>query len=159
MASPETWIAAVKRELVRLDGARAEEMAGCSAEAIGAMLRAFPDVAPPTDYLAFMRELGAGSGNLFRGSDFRCADCLEMPDYLRECRAEDPQVPIGERFYFGHHQGYVLYFFKQGDGRVWCYELESAGEEVAARSFPAFVTDHLGIPAHLWAVFRRRDAQ
>lgn len=99
-----------------------------------------------------------GAGNLFRGSDLYYPACLGTGEYARECqREEDDNVPLGDRFFFGHHQGYVLYFFKPDDERVWQYILDGEGETVAATNFPAFV-DSVAIPGWHWARFREDDA-
>lgn len=155
----ETWIAGVKAELVGLDAVRPEEMVGCGPDELDEILAEFPEVRPPEAYLVFMRELGQGAGNLFRGSSFGYADCLSMREHVAfERRHEDPNTPPVEgRFFFGHHQGYVLYFFKPEDERVWLYIEDDSPEKVNASSFQEHVAQHIGIPERYWRIFRDDD--
>ncbi|QVQ53422.1 SMI1/KNR4 family protein [Spiractinospora alimapuensis] len=146
----------MKTELVRLDAARPEEMVGCGPDELDHILAEFPEVRPPEAYLVFMRELGRNAGNLFRGSNYGYADCLSMRDHVVfERRHEDPGIPAIEgRFFFGHHQGYVLYFFKPDDERVWLYIENDPPEQVTASSFQEHVAQHIGIPERYWRIFR-----
>lgn len=156
----EAWLDHLMGELRRLDAARPEEIRGCSEPEMRQILAECPFGNPPSAYVGFMRRAGRGAGNLFRGSDLYYPACLGTGEYARECqREEDDNVPLGDRFFFGHHQGYVLYFFKPDDERVWQYTLEGEGkgETVAATNFPAFV-DSVAIPGWHWARFREDDA-
>ncbi len=154
----EEWLDGLVAELLRLDAARPEEIEGCTEQEIDQVLAGCPFTSPPLAYVAFMRRAGRAAGNLFRGSDIHYPDCLGLREYAEECKQqEDSNVPLGDRFFFGHHQGYVLYFFQPEDERVWTYTLEEDGEKVAAVNFRAFVADHVAIPPRFWVRFRERD--
>ncbi|MBB4932251.1 hypothetical protein F4561_003071 [Lipingzhangella halophila] len=154
----DAWLDQLLAELARLDAARPAEIRGCAEREVREILAECPFGAPPEAYVAFMRKAGRGAGNLFRGSNFYYPDCLGLWSYAQECQQqEDENVPLGDRFFFGHHQGYMLYFFKPEDERVWLYTLEGDGEEAVAPSFQAFVAEHVAIPERFWARFRERD--
>ncbi|WP_052745685.1 hypothetical protein [Allosalinactinospora lopnorensis] len=154
----DAWLDQLAEELLRLDAARPEEIRECTEQEVRQILAECPFGSPPSAYVGFMRRFGRGAGNLFRGSDIHYPACLGLREYAEECRREeDENVPIGERFFFGHHQGYVLYCFKPEDERVWSYTLQGDGEEVAAPGFQSFIADRLAIPERFWKRFRERD--
>ncbi len=154
----EKWLDELVAELLQLDAARPEEIRGCTEQEIGHVLAECPFGSPPLAYVGFMRRTGRAAGNLFRGSDIHYPNCLGVREYAAECKEhEDPDVALGDRFFFGHHQGYVLYYFQPDDERVWTYTLGGDGEKVTAASFRAFVAEHVAIPPRFWARFRERD--
>lgn len=156
----DAWLDRLIEELLRLDAARQEEIRGCTDEEVQRVLAECPFGSPPLEYVRFMRKCGRNTGNLFRGSDFHYPDFLGLRNYAAECkREEDANVPLGRRFFFGHHQGYMLYYFKPEDGRVWLYTLGGTEEEIAAASFPKLVADNLAIPERHWERFRERDGK
>lgn len=157
-ATPEQWLSTLVAELQRLDAARPEEMQGCTTEELARIRAECPFAPVPTDYLAFMGQLGRGAGNLFRGSDLHFPACLGTTEYAQECKdTEDPHVPVEQNFFFGHHQGYVLYYFRPGDERVWTYLLEEGPESASTPNFRTFVAEHLDVTEHIWRKAREMD--
>lgn len=154
----EQWLPELMAELEHLDAARPDEMQGCSAEELDQIRAECPFEPVPADYLAFMARLGRSASNLFRGSDLHFPACLGTREYAQECReTEDPQVPVGQNFFFGHHQGYVLYYFQPGDERVWTYILEEGPKSASTAGFRSFVAEHLDVAEDTWPRVREMD--
>ncbi|PRY01836.1 SMI1/KNR4 family protein [Allonocardiopsis opalescens] len=101
---------------------KAEGVRGCTDDEVAAVLATEPSVSPPPDYADFLRRAGRGADRVFRGSDLFYPVCLEAQEAAREAAETDmPELRTEGRFFIGHHQGYVFYFFEAGDPRVWIH--------------------------------------
>jgi hypothetical protein len=72
----------------------------------------------PAAYRKFLQVMGQAAGVLFDGTDILWPQPLELTDAAREWLAEDnDQWQLSEdAFVFLMHQGYVLVFFRFGQG-------------------------------------------
>lgn len=109
------------RALVAEQLASPTELVGCDERDIGEVqgLSPFP---LPADYVAFLRRMGRRSGMLFQGSTLWFPALAEATEVAYDI-AEDPaeSLTVQDRFFFGHHQGYKVYFFQRDDPAVYHY--------------------------------------
>ena len=72
--------------------------------------------------------MGKRAGKLFRGTSIFYTDSLDAVVAARDI-AEDPRedLTLEHRFFFGHHQGYKVYFFAN-DHAVYSYVERHPGE-------------------------------
>ncbi|MDS1272253.1 hypothetical protein RIF23_18345 [Lipingzhangella sp. LS1_29] len=152
------WVYQLIIELNRLDAGRPAEMEGCTEEELAQIEAESPFAPIPSDYRVFMRLLGRRPGLLFTGTDLTYPACLGTRQYALECaREEDPDVPVTDTFFIGHHQGYLLYYFRLGDERVWTHELAGNSPPTAAPNIRAFVEAELyGVSPRVWPQMRER---
>lgn len=98
------------------------DIEGCNPEEI-AQVVAPTDFPLPSDYLAFLKVFGRKPGTLFQGREIPFPACLLAPTVAREI-SEDPSenLTLDNRFFFGHHQGYIVFFFQRGAREVFAYQ-------------------------------------
>jgi hypothetical protein len=108
--------------LVESGWATTHDIIGCSETEVGEVL-GLTQFRPPDDYLNFMKKMGRQAGRLFRGKTVFFPKMLESPEVAAEI-GNDPQesLALDNRFFFGHHQGYIVYFFQKNCPAVYSYE-------------------------------------
>ncbi|WP_141926234.1 SMI1/KNR4 family protein [Haloactinospora alba] len=146
---------AFKGRIVDMEIAQESEIRGCDEVEIESILSAKPSVSPPGDYIEFMRWFGRGAGNLFRGMEIYYPDCLDLNDHAEEfALEEDPELSTCGRFFFALHQGYVLYFFCEGNSGVWAYTEGEGESRYLASSFGEYVESAFDVPGSYWRELR-----
>lgn len=123
--------------LVESGWAKADDIIGCSESEIEQVQQSaqFP---LPDDYVSFLKKMGHRAGRLFQGKVLYFPAMMESPevaDYL----AADPRqsLTLDNRFFFGDHQGYIVYFFQKDDPAVYSYQ-EGHPEDPAHRVADSF---------------------
>lgn len=126
------------RELIESGFATSESIIGCDSSEISQVHALAPEGFPiPDEYQAFLEYMGKKAGTLFSGTDLffpRMLDALEA--------AEDVSgqgLALDGQFFFGHHQGYKVYFFKRGSGAVHTYQEGSSKDHKLADGFIEFL--------------------
>jgi len=120
-ASNDKSIDQLARALVAEQLASPSDLVGCDERDIGEVQGLSP-IPLPADYVAFLRRMGRKSGRLFQGSTLRFPALTEATEVAQDI-ANDPQesLTVQDRFFFGHHQGYKVYFFQRDDPAVYGY--------------------------------------
>ncbi|MFD4444880.1 SMI1/KNR4 family protein [Nocardia sp. NPDC058519] len=126
------------RELIESGFATSDSIIGCDSAEIAQVYSVTPEGFPiPDEYQAFLEYMGKKAGTLFRGTDLffpRMLDAIEA--------AEDvfgKELALEGKFFFGHHQGYKVYFFKRGSGAVYAYQEGSSEDQKLADGFIEFL--------------------
>ncbi|MFD4352485.1 SMI1/KNR4 family protein [Nocardia sp. NPDC058518] len=126
------------RELIESGFATSDSIIGCDSAEITQVYSVAPEGFPiPDEYQAFLEYMGKKAGTLFRGTDLffpRMLDAIEA--------AEDvfgKGLALEGKFFFGHHQGYKVYFFKRGSGAVYAYQEGSSEDQKLADGFIEFL--------------------
>ncbi|WP_328661318.1 SMI1/KNR4 family protein [Nocardia salmonicida] len=126
------------RELIASGFATSDSIIGCDSAEIAQVHSVAPEGFPiPDEYQAFLEYMGKKAGTLFRGTDLffpRMLDAIEA--------AEDVSgkgLTLDGRFFFGHHQGYKVYFFKRGSGAVYAYQEGTSEDQKLADGFIEFL--------------------
>lgn len=137
---------ALREAMVTSGFTSSDTFEGCSPEEIDTVVEAAGSVGLPEDYLAFLQVFGRRAGTLFRGSHV----CYPEPLTAREAAedlASDPEetLTLENRFFFGHHQGYEVYFFEHGNSAVYSYVEGHPFDQKLADTFIQW----------LWDVFHR----
>lgn len=131
------YIATFRKRMIETDVARVDEIVGCSDEEMARIRAINPNVAAPTVYLAFMREMGRSSGNLFAGEIISYPECVDYQHEFHEFADEDPEFHPDQWFVFATHQGYQFYYFRDGDPRVYLHSEEEQNPFYIWDSFAA----------------------
>ncbi|MGF6884852.1 hypothetical protein ABIA39_008656 [Nocardia sp. GAS34] len=139
----------LRQEMLHTEYTTPDTFAGCSTEEIQQVVDAASPIQLPDEYIAYLQLFGRGSGTLFRGSNI----CYPAPLESRESAediASDPEetLTLENRFFFGDHQGYTVYFFEQGSDAVFGY---AEGHPEVLRLAETFTQ-------WLWETFRRSQA-
>ncbi|QLY32957.1 SMI1/KNR4 family protein [Nocardia huaxiensis] len=134
------------RELLASGIATVDEIEGCSASEIGEVVSAAAQFPLPDEYLAFLRVLGKKAGALFRGTDLFFPTLLEAKEAALDiAEGPDESLKLEDRFFFGHHQGYKVYFFELGSPAVFAYQEGHPEVELLADSFLKFLQHALEV--------------
>ncbi|MFQ6397558.1 SMI1/KNR4 family protein [Nocardia sp. KC 131] len=108
--------------------ATADEIAGCTDEEISrvAAVATFP---LPDECLAFLKVLGRKAGTFFQGKGMFFPEPLDTYEAAEGIAAEPGEdLTVEDRFFFGHHQGYQVFFFEKGRPEVFVYVEGHPGE-------------------------------
>ncbi|WKG11575.1 hypothetical protein QX204_09025 [Nocardia sp. PE-7] len=131
-------IATFGRELIESGFATSDSLIGCDSAQIAEVYSVAPEGFPiPDEYQAFLEYMGQKAGTLFSGTDLffpRMLDAIEA--------AEDVSgkgLELDGQFFFGHHQGYKVYFFKRGSRAVYAYQEGSSEDRELAEGFIEFL--------------------
>ncbi|KQY28432.1 MULTISPECIES: SMI1/KNR4 family protein [Nocardia] len=109
------------RDLIESGFATSDSIIGCDAGEIAQVYSVAPDSFPiPGEYHAFLEQMGKQAGTLFRGTDLYFPRMLDSIDAAADISSEG--LSLDHRFFFGHHQGYKVYFFELGSDAVYCYQ-------------------------------------
>ncbi|MCC3318094.1 SMI1/KNR4 family protein [Nocardia africana] len=126
------------RELLESGFATRESIIGCNAEEIAQVYAVAPVGFPvPGEYHAFLEHMGKKAGTLFRGTDLFFPQMLDSRDAAVDISGEG--LSLDDRFFFGDHQGYKVYFFKLGSEAVYTYQEGDPEETKLADGFIAFL--------------------
>ncbi|TCJ89379.1 hypothetical protein [Nocardia alba] len=128
------------RQLIGSGFATSDSIIGCDAAEIEQVRSVAPDGFPISDeYQAFLEYMGKKAGTLFKGSDLffpRMLDAIEAAEDI-----SGKGLALDGQFFFGHHQGYKVYFFKRGSGAVYAYQEGSSEDQKLADGFIEFLRD------------------
>ncbi|MFE9582091.1 SMI1/KNR4 family protein [Nocardia sp. NPDC006044] len=129
------------QDLVDAGFASADEVVGCTAEEIAQIVSTALDGFPvPDEYIAFLEVLGRGAGSFFVGTDLFYPSLLEASEAAADISSGSGEVlSLRDRFFFGHHQGYKVYFFDRGSEAVYAYQEGTPENQLLADSFLAFL--------------------
>ncbi|MFJ2839509.1 SMI1/KNR4 family protein [Nocardia sp. NPDC087230] len=115
------------RDLIESGFATSDSIIGCDSAEIAQVYSLAPEGFPiPDEYHAFLAQMGKQAGTLFRGTDLFFPRMLDAREAAEEISGEGPTLE--NHFFFGHHQGYKVYFFRRGSGAVYLYN-ECAPED------------------------------
>ncbi|MGF6889653.1 hypothetical protein ABIA39_009114 [Nocardia sp. GAS34] len=139
-------IEAVRDAMISSGFTTSDTFEGCSQDEINAVIEAAGSVELPGDYLAFLQVFGRHAGTLFRGSHVCYPEPLTARDAAVDV-ASDPEetLTLENRFFFGHHQGYEVYFFEHASDAVYSYVEGHPFDQKLADNFTQW----------LWDVFHR----
>jgi hypothetical protein len=99
------------------------DIVGCTEEEIARVVETAEPVTLPDDYLAFLRLMGRKSRPLFVGSGINYPEPLDAVEAAEDIASgADEALSLQNRFFFGHHQGYIVYFFEAGSPAVYGYK-------------------------------------
>lgn len=99
------------------------EIIGCSGSEIAQVVATAGSFPIPDVYIAFLEVFGRKAGDLFRGTDLFFPGCLDAKDSAIDVASgPDETLTLENRFFFGHHQGYKVYFFELGSEAVYGYQ-------------------------------------
>ncbi|BEK94107.1 hypothetical protein NSK11_contig00071-0047 [Nocardia seriolae] len=126
MVNPESMHAmeALRRDLL-ISGiaVSSDEIVGCSDNEISRIVAAAESFPIPGTYLAFLKVFGRKAGDLFRGTDLFFPGLLDAKDAAIDIASgPSEELTLENRFFFGHHQGYKVYFFELGSEAVYGYQ-------------------------------------
>jgi hypothetical protein len=101
-----------------------EDFVGCSDDEILQVIRKASPFNLPDEYLAFLRIMGRKSRPLFAGSGVNFPSSLYIASDAADDVASGPgeTLTLENRFFFGHHQGYIVYFFEKNSPAVFGYK-------------------------------------
>ncbi|WP_063632232.1 SMI1/KNR4 family protein [Nocardia brasiliensis] len=143
MASEEGEAAmrALCQDLVESGFAKAGEIAGCTADEVAEVVATAPDSFPvPDEYLAFLAVLGKAAGTFFVGTDLFYPSLLEANEAAADISSGPGEdLSLSDRFFFGHHQGYKVYFFERNAEAVYVYQEGHPEIQRLASSFLEFL--------------------
>ncbi|WP_433728552.1 SMI1/KNR4 family protein [Nocardia sp. CA-129566] len=118
-------LAEIKRlrdALIEAEFGDASDMIGCDDDQI-AQVAAAAEFPLPDGYVAFLKVLGRKAGALFQGGHFYYPEPLNAIEVARDISEEpDENLTLPDRFFFGHHQGYKVFFFEKGSPAVYVYQ-------------------------------------
>lgn len=132
------------RELVESGFATSDTIIGCDADEIAQVLSMAPGgFAVPGEYRAFLECMGRAAGSLFRGTDLFFPRMLDSR--LAAVDVSGAGLSLEDRFFFGHHQGYKVYFFEIGSEGVYCYHEGQSEVVKLADGFLSFLQGALQV--------------
>ncbi|MGW6623102.1 SMI1/KNR4 family protein [Nocardia sp. NPDC055002] len=127
-------------ELIESGFATSDTIIGCDSAEIAQVYSIAPEGFPiPDEYRAFLEKMGKKAGTLFRGTDLFFPRMLDAVEAAEDVSGKG--LTLDGRFFFGHHQGYKVYFFKRGSGAVYGYQEGTSEEEKLADGFIEFLRD------------------
>lgn len=131
-------IASFGRELIESGFATGDSIIGCDSAEIAQIYSFAPEGFPiPDEYQAFLEHMGRKAGTLFRGTDLFYPQMLDAREAAEDISGE--VLTLDNNFFFGHHQGYKVYFFKRGSGAVYAYQERASEDEKLADGFIEFL--------------------
>ncbi|WP_156161415.1 SMI1/KNR4 family protein [Nocardia vulneris] len=115
---------ALCRDLVESGFAKAGEIVGCTADEVAEVVAMAPGAFPvPDEYLAFLAVLGKSAGTFFVGTDLFYPALLEANEAAVDINSGPGEdLSLSDRFFFGHHKGYKVYFFERNSEAVYTYQ-------------------------------------
>ncbi|MEV6361678.1 SMI1/KNR4 family protein [Nocardia asteroides] len=124
------------RELINSGFATSDTIRGCDPDEIARVLApaGFP---VPAEYHAFLACMGKQAGTLFQGTDLFYPQMLDAWEAAGDIAGQE--LSLADRFFFGHRQGYKVYFFEPGSAAVHCYQEGIPGVRALADDFLAFL--------------------
>ncbi|WP_280450062.1 hypothetical protein [Nocardia brasiliensis] len=153
MASEESEavMRALCRDLVESGFAKTDEIVGCTADEVAEVVATAPDAFPiPDEYLAFLTVLGKSAGTFFVGTDLFYPSLLEANEAAADISSGPGEdLSLGDRFFFGHHQGYKVYFFERNSEAVCTYQEGHPAVQRLANSFLGFLRQAFEIQQNL----------
>jgi hypothetical protein len=100
-----------------------ENFLGCSEEEIARVVEAASPFLLPDEYLAFLEAMGRRCRPLFVGSGINYPEPLDAVEAADDVASgPDEALTLDNRFFFGHHQGYIVYFFEADSPAVFGYK-------------------------------------
>lgn len=154
------------REMERLAAAMVEsgyctpsDVTGCTQTEIAEMTAA-AEFALPDDYLAFLQVMGRNPGTLFQGRAIPFPACLEARGVAEDIsRDEEENLTLEDKFFFGHHQGYIVYFLERQSPGVFLYQEGHPEVQKLADSFGQWVWDSFERSRSIREENRRLDVE
>lgn len=131
--------------------AKTGEIVSCAADEVAEVVAAAPDAFPvPDKYLAFLTVLGKSAGALFVGTDLFYPPLLEASEVAADISSGIGEaLSLSDRFFFGHHQGYKVYFFERNSEAVYTYQEGHPEVQRLASSFLEFLRQAFEIQQNL----------
>ncbi|MGS2809913.1 hypothetical protein [Nocardia sp. MW-W600-9] len=112
----------LRQELFASGVASEDEIVGCSASEMEDVSSSAGSFRLPDQYLAFLQVMGRRAGNLFEGTDIFYPRLLEAREAAIDVASQGgDSLSLENRFFFGHHQGYKVYFFEPNSSAVFAY--------------------------------------
>lgn len=132
---------ALCRDLVGSGFAMVDEVSGCTPDEVAEVVSAAPDGFPiPDEYLAFLKVLGRQAGSFFAGTDLFFPSLLEANEAAADMSSGPGEsLSLKNRLFFGHHQGYRVYYFERGSEAVYAYQEGHPESQRLANSFLDFL--------------------
>lgn len=81
--------------------------------------------------------MGKRAGTLFKGTDLFFPRMLDAVEAAEDVAGKG--LALDGQFFFGHHQGYKVYFFKRGSDAVYAYQEGSSEDQKLADGFIEFL--------------------
>ncbi|WP_410875088.1 SMI1/KNR4 family protein [Nocardia sp. A7] len=126
------------RELIESGFATSDSIIGCDSAEIAQVYSVAPDGFPvPDEYQAFLEYMGKEAGTLFKGTDLFVPRMLDAIEAAEDVAGKG--LTLDGQFFFGHHQGYKVYFFKRGSGAVYAYQEGFSEDQKLADEFIEFL--------------------
>ncbi|MGW5921308.1 SMI1/KNR4 family protein [Nocardia fluminea] len=136
----------LRQELLASGVASEDDIMGCSASEIEDVLSSAGSFRLPDQYLAFLQVMGRRAGELFEGTDIFYPRSLEAREAAIDVASGDGEsLSLENRFFFGHHQGYKVYFFEPDSPAVFTYQEGHPEVRVLAKSLLAFLQHALEV--------------
>lgn len=129
------------RDLVGLGLAAVDDISRCTADEVAEVVSAAPDGFPvPDEYIAFLELLGRGAGRFFAGTDLFYPSLLGANEAAADVSSGPGEtLSLRNRFFFGHHQGYKVYYFDWGSEAVHAYQEGFPESQSLANSYLDFL--------------------
>jgi hypothetical protein len=111
-----------RQSLLDTGFATADQIIGCTDEEICrvAAVATFP---LPDEYLAFLKVFGRRAGTFLRGQSVFFPEPLDAFEAAEDIAGgAGERLDLVNRFFFGHHQGYRVFFFEKGSPAVLGYQ-------------------------------------
>ncbi|WP_162958871.1 SMI1/KNR4 family protein [Nocardia yunnanensis] len=126
------------------------EIIGCSDSEIDQVVSTADGFPIPDAYIAFLKAFGRKAGNLFRGTDLFFPGLLDAKDSAVDIASgPDETLTLDNRFFFGHHQGYKVYFFEAGSEAVFGYQEGHPHDQRLANSLADWLRHALTVQKEL----------
>ena len=136
----------LRKELLTSGVASEDEIMGCSASEKEDVSSSAGSFRLPDQYLAFLQVMGRRAGELFEGTDIFYPRSLEAREAAIDvASAAGESLSLENRFFFGHHQGYKVYFFEPDFPAVFTYQEGRPEVRMLAKSLLAFLQNALEV--------------
>ncbi|MEV0339762.1 SMI1/KNR4 family protein [Nocardia sp. NPDC050713] len=136
----------LRQELLASGVASEDEIVGCSVSEIEDVSSRAGSFRLPDQYLAFLQVMGRRAGELFEGTDIFYPRSLEAREAAIDVASGDGEsLSLENRFFFGHHQGYKVYFFEPESPAVFTYQEGNPEVRMLAKSLLAFLQHALEV--------------
>ncbi|MFI6171677.1 SMI1/KNR4 family protein [Nocardia sp. NPDC051052] len=139
------------RDLAGAGFVTVDEITGCTADDVAEVVAAAPDGFPISgEYQAFLAVMGRGAGSFFLGTDLFFPSLLEASEAAAGISSGPGEtLSLQNRFFFGHHQGYKVYYFDLGSEAVYAYQEGHPESQRLANSFLEFLRQAFDIQKDL----------